>query len=253
MVSDASLDELHDFAQPLGIPRRAFQGDHYDIPEEHRPAMRGGGGDRGREPRAGAPARGRRAAPEPGPAPGPRRLNGCRRRVRRAAQGADRGHRTRRHRGGSPSRSRGHHAVGGTGVAADDEPLEQLDAEVARRGRWPRASGRRRRAAGHRRAAPRRRRGRRRARCRRSTRRPARRRRARRRASSVPSTTTMVRPRRSSSRTSAIVSARSGRRSARSDDGERGGGVSIGSRPARGGRWAPQNWTWIPPRSGGRG
>ena len=23
----------------MGIPRRAFQGDHYDIPEEHRPAM----------------------------------------------------------------------------------------------------------------------------------------------------------------------------------------------------------------------
>ena len=39
MVSDASLDELHDFAQGMGIPRRAFQGDHYDIPEEHRPAM----------------------------------------------------------------------------------------------------------------------------------------------------------------------------------------------------------------------
>ena len=34
MVSDASLDELHDFAQGMGIPRRAFQGDHYDIPEE---------------------------------------------------------------------------------------------------------------------------------------------------------------------------------------------------------------------------
>ena len=39
MVSDASLDELHVFAQGMGIPRRAFQGDHYDIPEEHRAAM----------------------------------------------------------------------------------------------------------------------------------------------------------------------------------------------------------------------
>ncbi len=38
LVSDTSLDELHDFAAGLGIPRRAFQGDHYDIPEEHRPA-----------------------------------------------------------------------------------------------------------------------------------------------------------------------------------------------------------------------
>ena len=39
MVSDVSYDELHDFAQGAGIPRRAFQGDHYDIPEEHRPTM----------------------------------------------------------------------------------------------------------------------------------------------------------------------------------------------------------------------
>lgn len=36
-MSDSSLDELHEFAVQLGIPRRAFQGDHYDIPEEHRP------------------------------------------------------------------------------------------------------------------------------------------------------------------------------------------------------------------------
>ena len=28
--------ELHDFAKKLGIPRRAFQGDHYDIPERLR-------------------------------------------------------------------------------------------------------------------------------------------------------------------------------------------------------------------------
>jgi hypothetical protein len=34
MVSDSALDELHDFAQARGIPRRAFQGDHYDVPEE---------------------------------------------------------------------------------------------------------------------------------------------------------------------------------------------------------------------------
>ncbi len=39
MVSDESLQELHDFAAGVGIPRRGFQGDHYDIPEEHRPAM----------------------------------------------------------------------------------------------------------------------------------------------------------------------------------------------------------------------
>lgn len=35
LVSDATLDELHTFAQGIGIPRRAFQGDHYDVPQEH--------------------------------------------------------------------------------------------------------------------------------------------------------------------------------------------------------------------------
>jgi hypothetical protein len=35
LVSDVSLDELHAFAASvLDIPRRAFQGDHYDVPEE---------------------------------------------------------------------------------------------------------------------------------------------------------------------------------------------------------------------------
>ena len=35
LVSDASHDELHAFvATHLGMPRRAFQGDHYDVPEE---------------------------------------------------------------------------------------------------------------------------------------------------------------------------------------------------------------------------
>jgi Protein of unknown function (DUF4031) len=37
LVSDVSLDELHAFAARAGIPARGFQGDHYDIPEEHRP------------------------------------------------------------------------------------------------------------------------------------------------------------------------------------------------------------------------
>lgn len=39
LVSDESYDELHEFAQAAGIPRRAFQGDHYDIPEEYRDDM----------------------------------------------------------------------------------------------------------------------------------------------------------------------------------------------------------------------
>ena len=36
LVSDSSYGELHAFAEQLEIPRRAFQGDHYDIPEELR-------------------------------------------------------------------------------------------------------------------------------------------------------------------------------------------------------------------------
>lgn len=36
LVSDTSYDELHLVAERLGIPRRAFQGDHYDIPAELR-------------------------------------------------------------------------------------------------------------------------------------------------------------------------------------------------------------------------
>lgn len=36
LVSDESYDELHAFAASNGIPRRGFQGDHYDVPEEYR-------------------------------------------------------------------------------------------------------------------------------------------------------------------------------------------------------------------------
>ena len=43
LVSDASLDELHTFAAEHGMPRRGFQGDHYDIPEEFRPELIAGG------------------------------------------------------------------------------------------------------------------------------------------------------------------------------------------------------------------
>lgn len=43
LVSDASLEELHAFADANDIPRRGFQGDHYDIPEEYRDQMIAGG------------------------------------------------------------------------------------------------------------------------------------------------------------------------------------------------------------------
>jgi hypothetical protein len=36
LVSDRSYGELHAFADRLGIPRRAFQGDHYDVPSDYR-------------------------------------------------------------------------------------------------------------------------------------------------------------------------------------------------------------------------
>ncbi|MET7476327.1 DUF4031 domain-containing protein [Streptomyces sp. NPDC005648] len=32
LVSDVSFDELRSFADGLGVPRRAFERDHYDIP-----------------------------------------------------------------------------------------------------------------------------------------------------------------------------------------------------------------------------
>ncbi|MET7379524.1 DUF4031 domain-containing protein [Streptomyces sp. NPDC005526] len=37
LVSDVSYDELHRFAERLGVPRRAFERDHYDLPS-HRHA-----------------------------------------------------------------------------------------------------------------------------------------------------------------------------------------------------------------------
>jgi hypothetical protein len=36
LVSDSSYEELHGLADALGIPRRAFQGDHYDLPADLR-------------------------------------------------------------------------------------------------------------------------------------------------------------------------------------------------------------------------
>jgi hypothetical protein len=35
MVSDRSYAELHDFAARLGMPARAFERDHYDVPAEY--------------------------------------------------------------------------------------------------------------------------------------------------------------------------------------------------------------------------
>jgi hypothetical protein len=34
LVSDESFEELHAFAERLGMPPRAFERDHYDVPSE---------------------------------------------------------------------------------------------------------------------------------------------------------------------------------------------------------------------------
>ncbi len=39
LVSDTSVEELHAFAARVGIPRRGFEGDHYDVPEERYAAV----------------------------------------------------------------------------------------------------------------------------------------------------------------------------------------------------------------------
>ena len=36
MAADSGFDELHAFAAGVGIPRRAFQRDHYDLPPHAR-------------------------------------------------------------------------------------------------------------------------------------------------------------------------------------------------------------------------
>ncbi|MET9115770.1 DUF4031 domain-containing protein [Streptomyces longwoodensis] len=37
LVSDSSFAELHAFAERLGVPRRAFERDHYDLPSHRYP------------------------------------------------------------------------------------------------------------------------------------------------------------------------------------------------------------------------
>ncbi|MFI8198454.1 DUF4031 domain-containing protein, partial [Streptomyces sp. NPDC085942] len=104
LVSDVSFEELHAFAAAIGCPPRAFERDHYDVPEAHyadavragareigskelvrrltaaglrRPKGRGGprgGGGGGPPPGGGGGGRGPRPPPPPppprGPAPG---------------------------------------------------------------------------------------------------------------------------------------------------------------------------------------
>lgn len=39
LISDASLAELHAFAERVGLPPRGFDLDHYDVPEERIPEL----------------------------------------------------------------------------------------------------------------------------------------------------------------------------------------------------------------------
>ncbi|MFS0867571.1 DUF4031 domain-containing protein [Microbacterium sp. 179-B 1A2 NHS] len=43
MVSDSDLRELHAFAAAHGIPSRAFDRDHYDVPEDALPRLTAAG------------------------------------------------------------------------------------------------------------------------------------------------------------------------------------------------------------------
>ncbi|MDJ1115280.1 DUF4031 domain-containing protein [Microbacterium dauci] len=46
LVSDHDLDELHVFAAAHGIPQRAFDRDHYDVPDEAVERLVAGGAER---------------------------------------------------------------------------------------------------------------------------------------------------------------------------------------------------------------
>lgn len=39
LASDASFEELHEFAAAAGVPARGFDHDHYDVPAEYYDAM----------------------------------------------------------------------------------------------------------------------------------------------------------------------------------------------------------------------
>lgn len=48
LVSDTSFEELHAFATRCGIPDRAFERDHYDVPLERRAEVVAAGAEEGR-------------------------------------------------------------------------------------------------------------------------------------------------------------------------------------------------------------
>jgi len=46
LVSDSDLDELHRFAAANGVPRRGFDLDHYDVPEDAVPRLVAAGAEK---------------------------------------------------------------------------------------------------------------------------------------------------------------------------------------------------------------
>lgn len=46
LASDTSFDELHSFARTFDIPERGFDGDHYDVPSDHREDFIAAGAER---------------------------------------------------------------------------------------------------------------------------------------------------------------------------------------------------------------
>lgn len=43
LASDTSFEELHAFAESVGIPRKGFDGDHYDVPVDRRDELMNAG------------------------------------------------------------------------------------------------------------------------------------------------------------------------------------------------------------------
>ena len=75
MAADSGFEELHAFAERLGIPRRAFERDHYDLPPHARERAVAAGRRGGLHARAARAHGG--AARRPDPRPPGRMIGPC--------------------------------------------------------------------------------------------------------------------------------------------------------------------------------
>ena len=109
LVSDESLDELRAFAgAAAGLPRRGFQGDHYDVPDEYYAELIAAGAVEVESRELVPPPPRRRTPPDAGAAAG--------------AGSSPMVHPDRR-----PRRFAEEDRTRAVDVVADDEPLDQLD------------------------------------------------------------------------------------------------------------------------------